>query len=343
MTDPVGAPDEPTDDDRALAQQLRDACDEVGLPHNAEALVIHHRANGGMVGAGDAMAGWIKERSELLAEVERLRATAPASEDDEPSNVGIKAHRIAHLAALTDDWDTYGGKPPTTEALTAARFLCTVPTPAGGLQFEWHANGWDVEIEVSPDGTPEFWAHHKGSGTTLSSDWAAGSPPPTPAPTREVIHSVLSDLADDYYSEDAFAAAEDRLLALIAQPDREPLWRGKTEWVHIADWDPSRDVFYNVEEDLSPAGRVGMTPVYRRAAGSPPPTPADEWEVFTASDGEQAIRLKDPPPPPTPAPTRELVVEAITGSYSTNPPGIIERAADAVMALIAGPDREPLS
>lgn len=41
------------------------------------------------------------------------------------------------------------------------------PTPAGGLQFEWHDAGWDIEIEVEPDGTAETWGRHLHNGTTF--------------------------------------------------------------------------------------------------------------------------------------------------------------------------------
>lgn len=31
------------------------------------------------------------------------------------------------------------------------------PTPEGGLQFEWHEGGWDLEVEVVPDGGIDVW------------------------------------------------------------------------------------------------------------------------------------------------------------------------------------------
>ena len=33
-----------------------------------------------------------------------------------------------------------------------ARALCVVPSSDGGLQIEWHCNGQDVEVYVSPKG-----------------------------------------------------------------------------------------------------------------------------------------------------------------------------------------------
>ena len=41
------------------------------------------------------------------------------------------------------------------------------PTPEGGLQFEWHEAGWDIEIEVEPDGSVETWGQHLHNGATF--------------------------------------------------------------------------------------------------------------------------------------------------------------------------------
>lgn len=38
------------------------------------------------------------------------------------------------------------------------------PTATGGVQFEWHAGGWDIEVEVVPDGHAEAWGEHRDSG-----------------------------------------------------------------------------------------------------------------------------------------------------------------------------------
>ena len=45
----------------------------------------------------------------------------------------------------------------TVQALqTAAELLgeraATVPLESGGTQVEWHCDGWDIEIEIGPDG-----------------------------------------------------------------------------------------------------------------------------------------------------------------------------------------------
>lgn len=72
--------------------------------------------------------------------------------------------KLEELSLLTDNWDSYGGKPITQFALAEAEllldaleriqavepFIC--PCSNGGLQLEWHRNGYDLEIEISPEG-----------------------------------------------------------------------------------------------------------------------------------------------------------------------------------------------
>lgn len=66
------------------------------------------------------------------------------------------SERLKELEALKENWDTYGARPITKEAIEAARsFLSTltvVPCSDGGVQIEAHAIGIDVEIEIGPNG-----------------------------------------------------------------------------------------------------------------------------------------------------------------------------------------------
>lgn len=63
-------------------------------------------------------------------------------------------HVWAELASLSEGWDGYDAYPISDAALAVVRALHVVPTCNGGIQIEWHANGWDVEVEVSKDGIP---------------------------------------------------------------------------------------------------------------------------------------------------------------------------------------------
>ena len=68
------------------------------------------------------------------------------------------------LRTLKKNWNSYGGKPITEEALVGMNKLLelldtpgwVVPLSGGGLQIEWHANGLDIEIGISPTGQPEL-------------------------------------------------------------------------------------------------------------------------------------------------------------------------------------------
>lgn len=66
-----------------------------------------------------------------------------------------REERFRHLASLTQNWDSYGGRPPTEEAIGAARDTLTLldgnptisATANGGVLLGWS----DDEIEVSCD------------------------------------------------------------------------------------------------------------------------------------------------------------------------------------------------
>lgn len=74
--------------------------------------------------------------------------TKPAKIPDEIPQLILDWLRIANHP----NWDGYGAPPTSKSAIETARCLAGVPLPNGGLQIELHAHGWDVEIEISPDG-----------------------------------------------------------------------------------------------------------------------------------------------------------------------------------------------
>jgi hypothetical protein len=80
-------------------------------------------------------------------------------------------HRLSQLLALEDDWDSYGGKPPTATALLLASRLtqsayhryhaalgaAAPPTSIsllayGGVELEWQVADTLLAVDVSPDG-----------------------------------------------------------------------------------------------------------------------------------------------------------------------------------------------
>lgn len=60
--------------------------------------------------------------------------------------------RLDGFLNLKPDWDSYGAEPISGLATEAAKHLVVFPTPRGGVQFELHAGGSDVEIEIDAKG-----------------------------------------------------------------------------------------------------------------------------------------------------------------------------------------------
>jgi hypothetical protein len=83
--------------------------------------------------------------------------------------------RIADFARLDPDWDSYGAKSPTTQAVTAAgKYLRTLvtafsskvgiralpfwvyPVPSGGVKLEWREPKSELEVEIEPEGNLRY-------------------------------------------------------------------------------------------------------------------------------------------------------------------------------------------
>ena len=56
------------------------------------------------------------------------------------------------LLALKPNWDSYGAPRISRDAISTIEHFATVPCSDGGIQLEIHRNGFDIEIEVGPDG-----------------------------------------------------------------------------------------------------------------------------------------------------------------------------------------------
>lgn len=72
---------------------------------------------------------------------------------------------VANFARLDPNWDSYGARPTTTQAINSALALARKaasnrgvpepdvhPTPHGGITFVWRTRGVDAEIRVESDG-----------------------------------------------------------------------------------------------------------------------------------------------------------------------------------------------
>lgn len=64
----------------------------------------------------------------------------------------IRDDVLKDLVALKAGWNSYNANPLGDGAIQAIRNMSVVPCPSGGVVFEWHVNGFDVEVEFSPDG-----------------------------------------------------------------------------------------------------------------------------------------------------------------------------------------------
>lgn len=76
--------------------------------------------------------------------------------------------KMIEFLALEPNWDSYGAHPVELAAINHAITLlfsvvdedtpapAVVPTPAGGVQFEWHTRGHDIEVAVDSQGAVQF-------------------------------------------------------------------------------------------------------------------------------------------------------------------------------------------
>jgi hypothetical protein len=59
------------------------------------------------------------------------------------------------LLALETGWDSYKARPITQAAIETLGQFSVVPCSSGGIQFEIHRDGFDIEIEIDPNGKIE--------------------------------------------------------------------------------------------------------------------------------------------------------------------------------------------
>lgn len=110
-------------------------------------------------------------------------------EDDRPTWLVQSINSLESLLQLRENWNSYRAQPVHEVAVVASLQTLAevmrdntplpafVPTVSGGIQLEWHLQGLDIEIQVSPDG--ERWASIEDlrAGTTWESDLATDLEP----------------------------------------------------------------------------------------------------------------------------------------------------------------------
>lgn len=90
--------------------------------------------------------------------------------------------RLREIEDLPRDWDGRDARAASPDALKCAfvvlrKFMASdfatpavIPTPDGGVQFEWHDAGWDLQVEIDPSGEADVWGEHIARGTRFYGD-----------------------------------------------------------------------------------------------------------------------------------------------------------------------------
>lgn len=64
--------------------------------------------------------------------------------------------RLQSFMKLERGWDSYDAAPinplPVMIGIIMQTAPAVVPLSNGGVQMEWHRDGWDIELEITPDG-----------------------------------------------------------------------------------------------------------------------------------------------------------------------------------------------
>jgi hypothetical protein len=201
-----GVPDEPGDDDltaenRKLREALADAARDFGK----------ERAKRFEIAA---------ELRDALAEVERLRAAAPRSED----GGWLKACIADELDDYLPDAVAYQWADPI-----AREVVHRLPHVfAGQLTAAAIADAIDEAQRLCAGDHQALDAEHLAAlAAGVAQLLRAGSPPPTPAPTREQVAEVIAgNIGRDC---DDVNAAADAVMALWSAEPAPPLWTGTME------------------------------------------------------------------------------------------------------------------
>lgn len=133
------------------------------------------------------MRKWADLVNSINGQLESLREAGALPElddtargDDEGGLIAFR--RLAELSRLEEDWDTYGGLPPTRTAIEAAKHLLSeaasrismtgrvvhpnavMPFPNGGVQVIWERNADELQVDVGPTGDLGYLWIKRGTG-----------------------------------------------------------------------------------------------------------------------------------------------------------------------------------
>ncbi len=113
--------------------------------------------------------------------------------------------RLARLAELPADWDSYGAAPPSPRAVSMAREILSAvdeqfghivgehvqpyaiaPIADGGVQIEWRGPRAEIEVEIDSMGQPGYLLIDKGAADRTFQE--------RDTPTRAVLIDAIADV-----------------------------------------------------------------------------------------------------------------------------------------------------
>jgi hypothetical protein len=98
------------------------------------------------------------------------------------------AERLQQLAALEENWDSYGARPLDPAALRTAQEIIEqaltwpapapriFPVPDGGIQLEWRAGPVELELEIEPTGSAVFVCDDAAADQEIDGELPADEP-----------------------------------------------------------------------------------------------------------------------------------------------------------------------
>lgn len=128
------------------------------------------------LGSPDALAAAVLRTTRQDASRPARRIAIRAPRRELPAQLLRALERVIELLQLPRGWNSHGAEPVSEAAFKrTVEFLTTylvedvtapalVPTVRGGVQLEWHRQGVDIEVEVSPDGSVTWSADDRRTG-----------------------------------------------------------------------------------------------------------------------------------------------------------------------------------
>lgn len=133
---------------------------------------------------------YLSETSSTIAPIRRasplgLRLTFDSTiETTSPPWLRALEKRVESLLNLPENWDGYGAPRVNWECVMAAFSLILppnvihetpapqfVPTNQGGIQVEWHLDGYDLEVIFDPNEQPRYY-HVRADGVEIEGEVA---------------------------------------------------------------------------------------------------------------------------------------------------------------------------